>query len=169
MNKNNIIYHKNITLEQALSGGNFFIYLDNGKKVKVNIHPGVNNGQIIRLKDFGDLSDTEIKSDIFIELKVLDHPLYKIQGVDLHAPLVVTPAEAQIGCSKTMPGPDGKKLTVAVPAGSKHGNKVIVENAGISGKDETGNIHFEILIEDIASFKTIYQSFISPNENNTLN
>jgi len=169
MNKTNLRFRKNITLEQALSGGNFFIQLENEKKVKVNINPGVSDGQIIRLKDANQITDSGYRGDVLIELKVLDHPLYKLNGLDLHAELILTPAEAFLGCSKKMPGPDGNKLIVKVPSKSKKGDLVIVENAGITKSDKIGNIRFELLIDDLNSLDSIFEDSPKPNSNSSLN
>ncbi len=169
MNKSNLYFHKNITLEQALAGGNFYIHLDTGEKVKVNLNPGIKDGQIIRLKELGQITETENGGDVLIKLKVMDHPLYKLQNLDLHAVLIISPAEAELGCSKTMPGPDGKKLTVGVLPKSKNGQIICVENAGIKKNDKTGNILFEIIIEDLTSFESIFETALLSTSNGSLN
>jgi curved DNA-binding protein len=169
MNKSDLFYHKNITLEQAMTGGNFYIHLENEKKVKVHIAPDINDGQIVRLKEMGQMNETGNRGDVFIELKIMDHPLYKLHGLDIHAVLVLSPVEAALGCSKTLPGPDGKKLTVKVPEKSKHGDIVIVENEGIKKNDKIGDIHFELLLEDINAFDAIFDAVLLSNSSTSLN
>ena len=169
MNKSNIYYHKNITLEQALAGGNFQIYLQNGKKVKVDIKPGINDGQIIRLKEMGQMGEKGSRGDVLIKLNVMDHPLYKLHGLDLHALLILTPAEAELGCLKTMPGPDGKKLSVKVPPKSKQGTIVVLENGGIRKNENRGNIRFEVVIEDLNAFEAIFQTNLLSNSGTSFN
>ena len=169
MKKADIYYHKNITLEQVISGGNFVIFLQNGKKVKVNINPGVKDGQVIRLLEAGQNAEMGVMGDVLIELKVMDHPLYKLHGLDLHAALILSPAEAELGCLKTMPGPNGKKISVKVLPKSKQGDIVIVEKAGIKKNAEIGSIHFEIKIEEINAFEAIFKATHLSNQNNSLN
>jgi molecular chaperone DnaJ len=150
---NNIchLYEKNITLEQALSGGNFKIQIEQGKTIKVRLKPGSFNGQVIRLKNTENSPDCA-KKDTFIKLHVLDHPLYNIDGINLRSSMIVSPAESEMGCEKKMIGPSGKQLSVNVKAKSKDGDEIIVEGAGLSDGNDTGNIVYKIKIDFLDEF-----------------
>ena len=146
MNDINHIYHKNITLEQALLGGIFKIQLENGKTVKVKLKPGSFNGQIIRLKDLGQVSNG-IHSDAYIELKVLNHPIYKVDGLDLRATFMITPTEALMGCSKIIPGPNGKHLMVDILPDSVDGQEIIFPNSGLADNQNSGDLIYTVKID----------------------
>lgn len=145
MNNINQIYHKNITLEQALLGGIFKIQLENGKTVKVKLKPGCFSGQIIRLKDLG-LLNNGVQSDAFIELKVLDHPVYAVDGIDLHATFMISPVEALTGCSKIITGPNGKPLTVVILPDSEDGAEIRILRGGLSDRQKTGDLIYTVKI-----------------------
>jgi len=146
MNNINYLYQKNITLEQAIAGGNFKIQTENGQTIKVKLKPGSFNGQVIRLKG-SENTDSNKQNDTFIELKVLDHPLYSVDGLNLNALLVITPADAEVGCVKNFPGPNGKPVKARVNPKSKEGQEVVVKGAGLSDKENTGDIIYKIRID----------------------
>lgn len=148
MNRIKSLYHKNITLEQAISGGNFKIRLSKGKTIRVTIKPGSYSGKVIRLKEPGKMENGK-KSDTFIELKVLDHPLYSLDGLNLNASIILTPTEALLGCSKRITGPNGKPIVVNVPPESKDGDRIILNGAGLINRQETGDIVLKVNIDPL--------------------
>lgn len=141
----NPLYYKNITLEQALTGGYFKIQLQNGHKVKVVLKPGVYSGKIIRLKNSEPHENGKL-NDIYIELNVMDHPLYHIEGLNVKAPLIVTSAEAKMGATKQLIGPDGKLISLEVLPDSENGHEIIIKNAGLSDKYNKGDIVYQLKV-----------------------
>jgi DnaJ-class molecular chaperone len=155
----NIHLYKKITLEQALCGGNFVIQLNEGRLVKVQLKPGISDGQKIRLKSFGLASaDGMQKGDALITLNVLDHPFFKVAGLDINSIFVVSPAEAMSGTVKQIQGPDGKKIAVRIAPNSKNGDVVTVKGAGLKRNDEAGDIHFQIQIEELEELNEFFKT-----------
>lgn len=155
----NIYLHKKITLEQAVCGGNFIIQLNTGRTVKILLKPGVMDGHKIRLKNHGLVSDDgSQKGDAFITLNVLEHPFFKVDGLDIKSDFVISPAEAVNGIVKKLPGPDGKKMVIRVPPNTKDGDIVTVKGAGLNVNDKKGDMHFHIRIENIDELNEFFMS-----------
>ena len=153
MNTLNHNYYKNITLEQALVGGNFKIQLEDGHTLKVKLKPGSYTGQIIRLKNLEDNIENIRISDTLITLNVLDHPIYHINGLNLEAKLVITPAEAKLGTQKRWPGPDGAPMVIKIPKDSKANQNIVLKHKGLRQKEIAGDLIFQIRIEDLTSYE----------------
>jgi molecular chaperone DnaJ len=141
------LYQKNITLEQAVLGGNFKIQIENGQMIRVLLKHGSFSGQVIRLKAAAGLNTASLPKDTFIKLHVMDHPFYRVNGLNLKASLLVTAAEAELGCTKKIVSPDGKQMDVIVMPKSKDGDHILIKNAGLSDKKKTGDIIFQIKID----------------------
>ena len=143
-------YFKNITLEQALIGGKFRIQLEDGSTVKVILKPGSYTGQVIRLKREEDPISKKLLKDTLITLNVLDHPMYRIDGLNLEAIVVLTAAEVKMGTSKKLPGPDGGFIEINIPKDSKQDQKIVIKEKGLRQKYLSGDIIFQIKIGDFS-------------------
>ena len=147
MNSNCHLYQKNITLEQALLGGNFTIQVGNGQIVRVKLKPGSFNGQVIRLKAIAGSTNKSLSQDTYIQLKVLDHPMYRVDGLNIMATLQITPAEAKLGGQKKISAPGGDIITLSIKPKSADGDQIVVKGAGLSDKNKTGDIVYKIKID----------------------
>ncbi len=104
------------------------------KTLKVKIPAGVREGQNIRLKGQGapGVGGGE-PGDLFIEVELAPHPHFTIEGRDVVVTLPVTPWEAALGASVTVPTVGGK-VNVKVPKGSTSGRKLRLKGKGFPGK-----------------------------------
>lgn len=107
------------------------------KSVKIKIPAGIIDKQQIRLKGQGAKS-AEHAGDLYIEISLLPHPLFKIDKKDLHLLLPVTPSEALLGKSIDVPTLDGH-LRLTIPKGSQTGKVLRLKGKGLPGKD-VGNL-----------------------------
>ncbi|MCB0282416.1 MAG: hypothetical protein H6627_02395 [Calditrichae bacterium] len=166
----NISFHKNITLQQAYCGAYFTIQIPNGEIVKVFLKPGTPDGHVLRLKRLGNVSDDgQNMGDAFIKLKIIDHPLYKLNGLDINAIYVITPAEALMGAVKKIPGPDGKILAFRIAPNSKTGDTVIIEDAGLKNGDKKGNIVFTLQIENLEHLNEFFKNSLLNSQETVFN
>jgi len=149
----NYYYHKNITLQQALTGGNFRIQLLDGRIVDVKLKPGCYEGQVIRLKNLGMHSDSGDTGDAIIKLKLIDHPLYTIHNLDLKAFLILTAEEARAGAKKVVPGPAGSPIEVIVKPETNSGEIIKIANAGLTKKNKTSNLYFQVKVVSAKDLK----------------
>ena len=78
---------------------------------------------------------------MLVTIHIADHPLYKRDKADVLMDVPVTFAEAALGTSVVVPTPDGKKVSIRVPAGSQSGTVLKVKGKGAPrlGKNASGN------------------------------
>ncbi len=109
------------------------------KTLKVKIPAGVSNGQIIRLKGQGGPGvGGAPNGDLFIEIRLAPHPVFSVDDKDLILTLPVSPWEAALGASVTVPTPTGS-CEMKIPANSNSGNKLRLKGKGLPG-DPPGNL-----------------------------
>lgn len=104
------------------------------KTLKVKIPSGMREGQHIRLKGQGapGVGGAE-PGDLFIEVEMAPHPHFTIEGHDVLVTVPVTPWEAALGATVTVPTVGGK-VNVKVPKGSSSGRKLRLKGKGFPGK-----------------------------------
>ena len=146
-----------ISLEDALHGAERQIALraqvidDQGRprfeerKLDVKIPAGVRPGQFIRLNGQGlPGHGGEPPGDLYLEVRIAPHRLYRIEGNDLYMTLPVTPTEAALGAHVTVPTPAGAQVDVAIPKGARGGMKLRLKERGLPGKSPG---HLYLLLE----------------------
>ena len=96
-----------IPLEVAYQGGNQTLQLQLGREIKnlnVKIPPGVINGSQIRLKEQGGKGVGDAPSgDLYIEITIHHHPFYALHHKDITLKLPITPWEAALGATLSVP------------------------------------------------------------------
>ena len=101
------------------------------KKITVNVPAGVQTGDHLRVSGRGPAGENGgPNGDVYIEIKVKDHPLFKRDGKDLYVTLPLTITEAILGCKKEVPTLDGN-IILTIPQGSNTGEKHKVKGKGL--------------------------------------
>lgn len=135
-----------ITLENAFNGSSMPLSLSvptqqsdgtitpTWKTLQVKIPAGVVSGQRIRLRGQGSPGiGTGATADLYIELTVLEHAFFKLDGKDVSITLPVMPWEAALGAVINVPTLAGiVKLTV--PAGTSGNRTLRLKGRGMPGK-----------------------------------
>lgn len=135
-----------ISLEDALNGSEREISLRametgaNGepewktRTLSVKIPAGVHPGQFIRLAKQGMPGHGgEAPGDLYLEVRIASHRLYRIEGRDIYMTLPVTPTEAALGAQVEVPVPGGGTVEVTVPAKARNGLKLRLKGRGFPG------------------------------------
>ena len=105
------------------------------RTLDVKIPAGVRPGQYIRLAGQGlPGHGGEPAGDLYLEVRIAPHKLYRIEGHDLYMTLPVTPTEAALGAQVTVPTPAGGHVDVSVPKGARSGMKLRLKERGLPGK-----------------------------------
>lgn len=146
-----------ITLDEAFNGGGKTIQLSRSepaagnlvtptlKKLKINIPKGVMSGQKIRLSRQGHSSQSGGEpGDLLLEMNILPHRLFKLEGRNLILKCPVTPWEAALGSKITVPTLKGQ-VELKVAAGVQSGQKMRLKGRGLTGKPD-GDLLVEIQI-----------------------
>ena len=130
-----IIYELPVHLEDIVQTSQKTISYNIGgrhEQVKVKIPAGIADGKKLRLAGMGQ-PGTEGRNpgDLYIKIKVLNHPLFRREGDDLHLSREITFSNAALGTSIEVPTIDGKRLNLKIPAGSQSGSKMRLKGHGM--------------------------------------
>ena len=134
-----IEYDLRLDFMEAAKGAVRHIGMTNGKRLKVTIPPGTEDGRILRLKGqgmagFGGAAD----GDAYVEVLVDPDPVFRRQKNDIHVDVPVTLSEAVLGGRIEAPTIDGM-VNVTVPKGSNTGTQLRLKGKGLkSGGKGTG-------------------------------
>jgi curved DNA-binding protein len=107
------------------------------RKVKVRLPKGVTDGQKLRVPGKGAKGVNGGRDgDLYLDISVEAHPLYRADGLDLYMELPLAPWEAVLGATVELPTPAGR-ISLKVPAGTHAGQKLRVGGRGLSRPDGT--------------------------------
>lgn len=105
------------------------------RTLSVKIPPGVHPGQVIRLAGQGMPGHGgEAAGDLFLEVRIAPHELYRVEGRNLYLTLPITPSEAALGAQVRVPTPTGDPVEVTVPRDSRGGLKLRLKGRGFAGR-----------------------------------
>jgi curved DNA-binding protein len=103
------------------------------RKLSVRIPPGIREGQRIRLAGQGMAGFNGGQAgDLYLEVRVKPHRMYRVDGRDLSLTLPVAPWEAALGTTVQAPTPGGA-VEVTIPPGSRNGSKLRLKGRGLPG------------------------------------
>jgi curved DNA-binding protein len=112
------------------------------RKIKVRVPKGVTDGQKLRVPGKGGKGTHGAPAgDLYLDIAVDAHPLYRAEGLDLYMDVPLAPWEAVLGASVEVPTPAGR-ISIKIPAGTQAGNKLRLSGRGLSRPDGTsGNLY----------------------------
>lgn len=127
------------------------------KKVKKNIivkvPAGVDTGDHLRVAGKGPAGDNGgPNGDVYIEIKVKDHPLFKRQDSDLYVTVPLTVSEAALGCKKEVPTLDGNVI-INIQPGSQSGEKQRLKGKGLKSPSRRGTGDMYIILKVVVPGK----------------
>ena len=100
------------------------------KEVKINVPPGIDDGQMIRLSGYGETLEGGIAGDLFVKVHVRKHAYLRKDGYNLVMDLKIKLSEALLGAERAIGTLDGE-VTMKVPSGTKHGTILRVKGKGV--------------------------------------
>jgi len=115
-----------INLEDSFQGATRTITLGN-RSLNVRIPKGVTSGQTIRLA-----GQAPRGGDVLLEISFAAHPVFRIEGRDVHAVLSVAPWEAALGGPVPVPTLGGT-VELNLPSGTVGGRKLRLKGRGLPG------------------------------------
>ena len=125
-------YRLAVPFLSAVAGATEILTLPDGRTLSVRIPPGVETGQVLRLRGQGGAGwNGGPAGDALIELSVQDHPVYRRDGPDLRMDLPVTLKEAVLGGAVEVPTPFGA-LRVTLPPHSDTGRQIRLRGKGVA-------------------------------------
>lgn len=115
-----------VPLQAVYDGGSVRIDL-NGKQLDVRIPKGIKPGQSIRLTGQGNGG-----SNLLLEIEYAAHPQFEVDGRNIIYVLPVTPWQAALGATLSVPTLGGP-VELKVPADSEAGRKLRLRGRGLPG------------------------------------
>lgn len=162
-----------VSLEEAVNGAEKSLtiqmpmqnaagqYVHQPKSLKVRIPAGVKQGSRIRLSGQGMPGyGGGPNGDLYLEVDLQNHPLYKVQGEDVVLNLPLTPWEAALGTKVQIPTLKGM-ISMNIPAGTQSGAKLRIKDRGLGKGEKVGSQFVVVQIHtppaDTDEAKNFYQ------------
>jgi curved DNA-binding protein len=132
------------------------------KQLKVKIPAGVKQGSRIRLKGKGAPGFGGGPSgDLYLEIDLQSHPLYKVEDKDVQLNLPLTPWEAALGTKVSVPTLHGS-VSLNIQAGTQSGAKLRLKGRGLGKGTNAGHQYVVVQIHtppaDTDEAKAFYQN-----------
>lgn len=122
--------------------------------IKAKIPPGASTGSRVKLKGMGGAGTKGGPAgDLFIDLTVLPHSLFKREGNNIYVDVPVSFTEAVLGGKIKVPTLDGS-VTMTLPPGTDSGKKFRLKGKGIPNK-KTGSTGDEFAVIQITVPKKV--------------
>jgi DnaJ-class molecular chaperone len=155
-----ILKNINIKISQVLTGANIPLeierwIMEQGMKVfetetiYVTIPKGIDDGELILLKDKGNVLNETCKGDIKIFVKIENDSIFKRVGLDLVLEKSINLKDALCGFSFEITYINGKSYTLNNNSGNiiPHGFRKIIPNMGLERDQHKGNMIIEFNVQ----------------------
>ena len=110
------------------------------KSLKVKIPAGSVNGERIRLKGQGGLgSENSQNGDLYLQIRLVPHPLFDVDGYNLNIVVALAPWEAALGTKINLPTLMGK-IQLTIPPNSQSGQRLRIKGKGLISKKAKGDL-----------------------------
>ena len=138
-----------ITLEEAYNGTTRLIQDTSGHRIEVKIPAGVKNGQRIKVAGKGEPGLANGPSgDLYLAVSILEHPVFHLNGDDIHVDVPVPLTDAILGGEASVPTPKGKNLALKIPPETQNGKVFRLAGQGMPevGKDTRGDLFAKVKV-----------------------
>lgn len=116
------------------------------KKVTVKIPPGIESGETLRVKGYGEIIDNGDAGDLMVQVGVHPDKVYRKMGANLVRTLEIKLSDALLGGSYELETLDGK-LTMKIPQGIQSGEVLRIKEKGVPVGRKRGDILVSITIK----------------------
>ena len=137
-----------VDLEETIKGAPRRISFGDGRTLDVTIPKGAVDGQTLRLRGQGYPGrGGGPAGDALIELAIRPHPIFRLEGVNLHMDLPVSVPDAVLGAKVDAPTPDGA-VALTVPRHSNSGSVLRLRGRGAwdAKADKRGDLFARLVV-----------------------
>ena len=148
-----LTYELPLTLEEAFAATNKIISYQNGGRqetVSVKIPAGISAGKKLRLPGKGQPAPYGgPNGDLYVQIRILDHPLFKREGDDLVITREIRFTEALDGAEIEIPTIEKKTLRLKIPPGTQPNARFRIKGYGMPRMDGggRGDSYVQVMIE----------------------
>ena len=124
--------------------------VDTPQKLEVNVPPGVDTGTRIRLGGKGEAGPFgSPPGDLYIFIHIRRHSVFERDGTNLVTRVPITFTRAALGGEIEIPGLDGERIEIDIPAGIQSGKQLRKRGAGMPVLQARGrgDLVIEIMVE----------------------
>jgi len=107
------------------------------EEIEVSLPAGVSDGEMLRVRGRGEAVPGGKPGDLYIKLHVTNSTRYTKDGKNLLTTVNIPLTEAVLGGKETIETLDNAEITVKIPAGITHGEKLRIAERGVP--DKQGN------------------------------
>jgi DnaJ-class molecular chaperone len=117
--------------------------------IYVTVPKGIDEGEIIILRDRGNVANENCRGDIKLFIKIENNTEFKRNGLDLLLEKTITVKEALCGFSFELRYITGKTYTITNNSGNiiSHGYQKVIPNMGFSREQHTGNLIISFIVQ----------------------
>lgn len=152
MKGSDLVYELPLTVREVASGITKAITLQHQgqpERVTVKIPKGMVTGKKIRLAGKGHPSPYGGPAgDLYIQSKVIDDPVFAVEGYDLYLNREIRISDALLGTRISVPTLANKEMSLKIPPGTRHGTKMRLPAFGLPRmkSDKIGDLYVRVHI-----------------------
>lgn len=120
------------------------------EKIEITIPAGVDNNQVIEIKDGGEAGKRGGKSgDLYARIFIKEHPVFERRGDDLYMAQEIPYSTAVLGGEIEISTLERSGLVLKIPQGSEFGKVLRISGKGVPhfGSYGRGNLYVELIIK----------------------
>jgi curved DNA-binding protein len=148
-----IVYELPLTLHEAAFGTTKQVTIqDRGipERVTVKIPKGMTTGKKLRLAGKGNPAPYGgPRGDLYIKAKLLDDPVFSVEGLDLVTYREIKLTDALLGTTISVPTLEDKQYHLKIPAGTKNGTRMRLPGLGLPSMkgSKRGDLYVRVHIQ----------------------
>lgn len=122
-------------------------HVQQARNLSVKVPAGVDTGDRIRLSGQGEQGPAG-PGDLYIDIQVREHAIFRRQGDDLFCDLPIRPGQAALGANLRVPTLDGE-VDVLVQPETQSGHDLLLRGRGVKSvrSGRAGDMHCRVVIE----------------------
>lgn len=130
-----------VSFDDMMTGTTVRLRRADGQTTTVKVPQGVRDGQKLKLRGKGHSGPGGV-GDLILTIKVGSHPVFtrKEDSEDLLVTVPISFPEAALGATIQVPTPQGKPVSLRIPAGTSSGRRLRVKGAGVPSSKGDGNL-----------------------------
>lgn len=137
-----------LSLEDVARGGRRSVTLQTSsgpRTLEVNVPAGIREGAKLRLAGQGESFPGGTPGDLFLRVRYLPHPVFRVDGDNLQCDVLLAPWEAALGARVPVQTLDGS-VELNIPAGSSSGRKFRLRGKGLGSPSARGDLLARVMI-----------------------